>query len=163
MSVDRALLAKIHIAKKELGFSDDVYRDILQGRYKKDSAAKLSRFEAEDLIGHFKGLGFKVKRTTPRPPPESGGGVKSPPLFKEGVGGGCSPTYDKPMARKVVAMWINLALAGVVKYSSDAALQAYVKRMTGVDNLAWCEDGQLWKVIEALKKWAKREGVNLDE
>jgi len=157
MSVDRALLAKIHIAKKELGFSDDVYRDILQGRYKKDSAAKLSRFEAEDLIGHFKGLGFKVKRTPGGKAGTAPGRAGDSPRFTS------SPTYDKPMARKVVAMWINLALAGVVKYSSDAALQAYVKRMTGVDNLAWCEDGQLWKVVEALKKWAKREGVNLDK
>ncbi|MDO9069346.1 MAG: regulatory protein GemA [Deltaproteobacteria bacterium] len=156
MSLDRGILAKIHIAKKELGFDDDSYRDILQTRYKKDSAAKLSRFEAEDLITHFKGQGFKVKRKT------AGQGVKTegkgkPFAFKS------SPTYEKPMARKVVAIWINMALAGVVKNSSDAALQSYVKRMTDMDNLAWCDDGQLWMLIEALKKWAKRKGVELDD
>ncbi len=145
MSVERAILAKIHIAKKELGLSDELYRDILQSRYKKDSAAKLNRFQAEDLVAHFKKQGFKVKR-------KAGGKASS-----------SSPTYDKPMARKIVALWINMALAGTIRYSSDAALQAYVKRMTGVANLAWCDDSQLFKLIEALKKWAKREGVTLDE
>lgn len=169
MSLDRGMLAKIHIAKKELGFDDDAYRDILQTRYKKDSAAKLTRFEAEDLIKHFQGQGFKVKRTTPRPPPQQQEGEQnSPPVFKEGVGGGsfgagCSPTYEKPMARKVVALWINLAMAGVVHNSSNAALQSYVKRMTNIDNLSWCDDQQLWMLIESLKKWAKRKGVELDD
>lgn len=146
MSLDRNMLAKIHIAKKELGFDDDTYRTILQTRYKKDSAAKLTRFEAEDLINHFKKQGFKVKRSKGETIPTK-----------------TSPTYEKPMARKVVAIWINMALAGKVHNGSDAALQSYVKRMTGVDNLAWCDDRQLWKLIEALKKWAKREGVQLDE
>ena len=154
MSVDRGMLAKIHIAKKELGFSDEVYRDILQARYKKGSAAMLTRFEADDLIRHFKTQGFKVRRPAPavRRNAEGEGG---PFAFKS------SPTYEEPMARKIVALWITLALAGAVKYSSDSALQAYVKRMTGVDNLAWCDDGQLWKLIEALKKWAKRKGVEI--
>lgn len=158
MSIDRGMLAKIHIAKKELGFDDETYRDILQTRYKKDSAAKLNRFEAEDLIAHFKGQGFKVKRKTE--------GKKTSTISRQSsssTGFKPSPTYEKPMARKVVAIWINLSLAGVVKYSSDAALQSYVKRMTNVDNLAWCNDQQLWMLIEALKKWAKRKGVELDE
>jgi len=162
MSVDRGLLAKIHIAKKELGFDDETYRDILQTRYKKDSAAKLSRFEAEDLITHFKGQGWKVKRITNdelRITKESPSTRNSQFVIRNSK---TSPTYEKPMARKVVAIWINLALAGVVRYSSDAALQSYVKRMTGVDNLAWCNGRQLFSLIEALKKWAKRKGVELE-
>lgn len=35
-------LAKIHIAKKELGLDDASYRGILQERYNHDSAADLS-------------------------------------------------------------------------------------------------------------------------
>ena len=44
MPPSKADLAKIHIAKKELGLSDDVYRDILRSRFgkTKDSAAKLT-------------------------------------------------------------------------------------------------------------------------
>lgn len=156
MSVDRSILAKIHIAKKELGLSDDEYRGILQDRYKKDTAAKLTRFEAEDLVEHFKKLGFKVKR----PAASSGQGGDQTSTTGDHK---TSPNYEKPMARKVVAIWITLALAGAVRNGSDAALQSYVKRMTGVDNLAWCDDQQLWRLIEALKKWAKREKVELDD
>ena len=61
MSLDRGMLAKIHIAKKELGWNDEVYRDILQTRYKKGSAALLSRFEADNLLAHCKALGWKVR------------------------------------------------------------------------------------------------------
>lgn len=151
MAPNRALLAKIHIAKKELGFDDETYRDILQTRYKKDSAAKLSRFEAEDLIEHFKKQGFRVKKAAGKRP--QGEGKGKPFAFKS------SPTYEKPMARKVVAMWINMALDGVVSNGSDAALQAYVKRMTGKDNLAWCNGKELFMLIEALKKWMERGPV----
>lgn len=161
MSLDRGMLAKIHIAKKELGFDDDAYRDILQTRYKKDSAAKLTRFEGDDLIRHFKAQGFRVKTK------------KAPSFVKEGVGGGSgvaggsrtastSAACEKPMARKVVAIWVNLALAGKLRNGSDAALQSWVKRMTGVEHLSWCDDRQLWKLVEALKSWAKREEVDID-
>lgn len=149
MSVDRAVLAKIHIAKKELGLSDDLYRSILQTRYKKDSAAKLSRFEAGDLVEHFKGQGFKVKRIKKTSLPANPAST-------------ASPSYEEPMMRKIVAIWITLAQAGVVKNGSDKALQSYVKRMTGVENLAWCGGRDLYLLIEGLKKWAKREDVNLD-
>jgi len=146
MTLDRGMLAKIHIAKKELGWSDDMYRDILQTRYKVDSAAKLNRFQGDDLIRHCKGLGFTVRKKNANGSP-----------FKP------SATYESAMARKVVAIWVNLALAGKLRSSSDVALQSYVKRMSGVDNLAWCDEQQLWTLIEALKKWAKREGVELDK
>ena len=146
MTLDRGMLAKIHIAKKELGWSDDIYRDILQTRYKVDSAAKLNRFQGDDLIRHFKGLGFKIRKKNANGSP-----------FKP------SATYESAMARKVVAIWVTLGLAGKVRARSDWALQSYVKRMTGRDNLAWCDDQQLWKLIESLKKWAKREGVELEQ
>jgi phage gp16-like protein len=175
MSLDRGMLAKIHIAKKELGFDDETYRDILQTRYKKDSAAKLTRFEGEDLILHFKAQGWKVKRGAKGADPGTAWGAKTG--TDPGTAGGAktgtdpgtagvspcfsSPAYKKPMARKVVAIWINMALAGKVRKGSDAALQSYVKRMTGVDNLAWCDNKQLWRLIEALKSWANREGVEI--
>ncbi|MBU0946938.1 MAG: regulatory protein GemA [Proteobacteria bacterium] len=141
MAPDRAELAKIHIAKKQLGLSDDAYRDVLQMRYKKDSAAKLSSAQARNLVDHFKALGFRVKRK------------KSSKT---------SPQYDDGQMRRVVALWITLGNEGVVKNKSDQALQKYVKRMTGKDNLRWCDGGDLDRIIESLKKWAKREDIELE-
>ncbi|MBU0944254.1 MAG: regulatory protein GemA [Proteobacteria bacterium] len=141
MAPGRAELAKIHIAKKELGFSDDAYRDVLRMRYKKDSAAKLSSAQARNLVEHFKTLGFSVKRKN---------------------NSKISPKYDDGQMRKVVALWITLGNEGVVKNKSDQALQKYVKRITGKDNLRWCDGVDLDRIIESLKKWANREDVELE-
>jgi phage gp16-like protein len=141
MAPSRAALAKIHIAKKELGLTDEVYRDILSLRFKVNSAAKLTDRQATVLINSFKAHGWKQRKSTKKP---------------------TSPKYDNPQMRKVVAMWITLGQKGVVRNSSDKALQAYVKRMTGVDKLLWCNGLQLDTLIKSLKKWAIREKVDLD-
>ncbi|BDD85952.1 regulatory protein GemA [Desulfofustis limnaeus] len=64
--------------------------------------------------------------------------------------------------RKIVALWISLYKAGVVKDRSDRALQHYVKRMTGVDNLRWCDGDQVNKVCQALIEWCRRVDVDVD-
>lgn len=55
-----ALLAKVHIAKKELGLTEIEYRDIV-GRYRVESAAFLSIRELEELVGYFTFCGWKPK------------------------------------------------------------------------------------------------------
>lgn len=52
-------LAKIHIAKKELGLDDDTYRGVLWARYHKESAADLSDFQAADLLDLFRQKGWR--------------------------------------------------------------------------------------------------------
>lgn len=144
MPPSQAALAKIHIAKKELGLTDEIYRDILHLHFKVDSAAKLSERQATILLNTFRAKGWQAKRRPSKP-------TKA------------SPKYDDGQRRKVVAIWITLHQEGVVKNGSDKALQAYVKRLTNVDNLLWCDGGQLWTLIEGLKKWAKREKVELEQ
>ncbi len=56
---DRKDLAKIHIAKKELGLDDATYRGILWDRYRLDSAANLTPRQAADLIAHFRAKGWR--------------------------------------------------------------------------------------------------------
>lgn len=130
--------AKINIACKDLGI--DKYA-LLLDRYKVESSKQLTPRQTWDLLSHFKSLGWKPKR----------GGRKN-----------TSPQYDDARARKIVALWITLHKAGKVRNGSDQALQKMVKRVTGVDNLTWCDGGQLNKVIEALKDWAKREQVDIE-
>lgn len=52
-------LAKIHIAKKELGLDDDIYRGVLWDRYHKESAAELSDLQAADLLDLFRQKGWR--------------------------------------------------------------------------------------------------------
>ena len=129
----RAEYAKINIACKELGI--DKYQ-ILADRYGLESSKQLDRFQTQDLLAHFRKLGWKVKRKNTAP---------------------ASPQYKDGARRKVVALWIELYQAGFVRVRSDKALQAYVKRMTGVDNLAWCSGRQVSMLIESMKQWLERE------
>lgn len=138
MAPTKADYAKIHIACKDLGL--DKYQ-LLSDRYGLDSSKKLKPWQLADLYAHFRSLGWRVKRKK-----------KSP----------SSPKYDDSMHRKIVALWISLADAGVIKNKNDKALQAYVKRMTGVANLKWCGLAESSRLIESLKKWARREGVDVE-
>lgn len=52
------LLAKVHIAKKELRLSDDQYRALLRG-FRAESAAELSIEQLERFIKYLKYLGWK--------------------------------------------------------------------------------------------------------
>jgi phage gp16-like protein len=137
MPPTNAEYAKINIACKQLGL--DKY-DLLADRYGLESSKQLNRQQTIDLLIHFKALGWKPKRKT---------SSKS------------SSKYDDPQMRKVVAIWITLAQAKVVRNGSDQALQKYVKRTTGKENLRWCGGADLYQLIESLKQWAAREDVDL--
>lgn len=45
---------------------------------------------------------------------------------------------------------------GIVRNGSETALNKFVKRMTGVENVGWLEKQQCRVVIEGLKKWDLR-------
>ncbi len=138
MPPSNAEYAKINIACKELGI--DKY-GIIADRYGIESTKQLNRQQTFDLLLHFKALGWKVKR----------GKRKT-----------TSPKYKDPMMRKVVALWITLADEGVVKNRANYSMQKYVKRMTGKDNLRWCDGNDLRQLIEGLKQWGKREGIDIE-
>ncbi len=137
MPPTKADYAKINIACKELHL--DKYQ-IIGDRYGLESSKQLNKRQLNDLYAHFRSLGWRVKRK------------------KKSTS---SPRYVDPVHRKVVALWISLHKAGVIRSSSDMALQAYVKRMVGVDNLQWCDGGHCRVLIESLKSWAIREGVDV--
>lgn len=51
-----AMLAKIHIAKKQIpGMDDELYRDILEERYGKRSAGKLTMKELAEFVAFLEG------------------------------------------------------------------------------------------------------------
>jgi len=52
-------LARIHIAKRELGLDEATYRGILWDRYRKESSSDLSEREAADLIDLFRQKGWR--------------------------------------------------------------------------------------------------------
>jgi hypothetical protein len=64
----RSELARVHIAKRDLKLSDSLYRDFLQLWFNKRSAKNLNPEQIEELLTHFKGLGWGQVRSAPLEP-----------------------------------------------------------------------------------------------
>ena len=131
-------LAKIHIAKKQLGLDDDDYRAVLQRVTGKTSSKDMSNGERGAVLDELKRLGFKSAST------------------------GTRRKLEGRFAPKLQALWIAGWNLGLVRDRSDAALIAFVKRQTGVDHVRFLRHEQdAYKAIEALKGWMHR-GAGVD-
>ena len=144
----RAMLAKVHLAKKELGLAEADYRAVLYRVTQHESAGALSDAQLETVIAEFKRLGWQQRSSTK---------TSSGSDLKVGRASATRPA-DHPAARKARSLWISLAQLGVVRNSSEAALEAFAKRQLGVDRLQWADQAQVYKLTEALKAMAERAG-----
>jgi phage gp16-like protein len=133
------MLAKVHLAAKELGLDEESRRDILERLTGQRSAAGLNDRQLDQVLNEFKRLGWKPKT--------SGAGPKA---------------ADSPMARKARAMWLSLWNLGVVRNGTEKALEAFGARQLGVDRLQWADQSQGFRLIEALKAMAERAGWSQD-
>ncbi len=124
-------LAAIHVAKKMLGLDDTAYREIVLLVTGASSAAELNETDRHRLIEHFRGLGFEKK-------------------------GGRRNNAANPQHSKIRYLWRDLYQAGAIRDNSDAALDAYVRRMTGASSLRFLDRGQAWNLTNGLKKWLSR-------
>jgi hypothetical protein len=135
----RAALAKIHIARKELGLDEETYRAILQRLTGQASAAGLSAPALDSVLTEFKRLGWTPK----------------PAVHADRAG-----SLSGPYARKFRALWLAAWNLAVIDDPSDAAITAFVRRQTGIDHDRWLRDGKdASRVIEALKAMLERGGV----
>lgn len=135
---DRAMTAKIHIAKKDLALDEDDYRQILLEETGQTSAARCTEAELEKVIRRFEALGWK-------------------PLPKASSTGASRPAQH-PVARKARAMWISLYHLGAVESPNERALEAFARRQLKCERLVWADQRQGYKLIEALKAMAERHG-----
>lgn len=126
----RSELAKIHLAKKDLCLDDDTYRDVLWTVCRVKSAADLDSQGRFKLIAHFKSLGWQSSR-------------------------GKRPKLD-PQSRKIWSLWYQLKDAGLLASASAKSLRTEVKKLTGCDDLRFCDSSQKNMIIECLKQWLER-------
>ncbi|ANJ73531.1 regulatory protein GemA [Ralstonia insidiosa] len=127
----RANLAKIHIARKQLGMDEDTYRAMLQSVGGVQSSKDLDDAGATKVLAHLQRSGFKPTKQTGRKPR---------------IGG------DR--ARLVGKIEALLADSG----KPWAYAEAMAKRMFNVDKLEWCDRDQLWRLTAALQMSANRNG-----
>lgn len=134
-----AMLAKVHLAAKELGLDEDARRDVLQRVTGHRSAADLDDRQLDLALAEFKRLGWTPKTAGARP-----------------------GAADSPMARKARAMWVSLWNLGVVRHGTEKALEAFAERQLKVAKLQWADQAQGYRLIEALKAMAERADWSQD-
>lgn len=125
-------LAKIHIAKKDLGMADDAYRALLWTIARVKSSADLDYGGRQRILEHMKACGW-----TPRAPK-----VKKPSPW-DWVNNAAEDR--KPMLRKIAVM---LKEADRPKAYADGM----AKRMHGIDLVEFCRPDQLHDIVAALVK-----------
>jgi len=125
----REMLAKIHLAKRDLALDEDSYRALVLRVTRCASSADCTRPQLVALLAEFKRLGWGAPRQV----------------------------STKAHVRKLFALWRAMCEAGIPDKPTAAGLKAFVARMTGVDDPEWLDAAQGRKVIEALKAWQARE------
>lgn len=129
----RAMIAKIHVAQKQLAMDEDDYRQGLFEATGKTSLRECCDVELAAVLDWLNRLGF------------------SPLQSRRGVA-------QHPMARKARALWISLHHLGVVHNPGEPALEAFARRQLGCDKLQWARQSDAARLIEALKAMAERAG-----
>lgn len=132
----------INIARQKLGIDDETWRGQILPRFggKPDQDGRIS-----------------LKSLTP---------TARGKLLKELEGKGFNNTAKQtdwrgPYIMKITTIWRLMAANGVVRNPSQTALNAWAKKVSGVDKLEWASAEKLRSLIEALKSWAQREGFGV--
>jgi len=131
----RALIAKIHVAKDQLGLDDYTYCAVLKRVTGRTSSRDLTRSQAIRVIQEFKRSGWSDKQG--RSPAKTVSGKYAPILR---------------------ALWLSAYNLGVARSRDDKALLAFVQRQTGLSHTRFLtEPGDAKRAIEAMKKWLTRD------
>jgi len=132
------IIQLIHIAKAQIGLTDEDYRAVLESTAKKTSCSDMTVFELNGVLKAMKKLGFKVKKMETR---------------EEEIGWDAS----KEQMDYIKGMWECVA-----RDKSDRALYKFIKRITGADHPRFMRSVDSQKVILALRKMMADAGLNPD-
>ena len=134
----KTLIAKIHIAKKDLALCEDSYRDLLERVTGKDSCSGMTVPQLKKVEQEFKNYGWKPKRKPKR--------------------AGTRKLAAGPEQSKVRALWLSLYHLGEIYDPTEAALAKFAKRTVKVDDLSWLDHKKADSLIRALRGWCERVG-----
>lgn len=128
-------IALVHVAKSQLGLTEDEYRGLLSS-IGVSSSKELDYRRFDELMNQFRARGFKPL-----------GGSKTAPGKHSDL-----PKEKQPMLSKIGAILAELEMPW--RYADRVA-----KKMFGIDRLRWCTTDQTWKVLQALIIFQKRKKV----
>ncbi|MDN3524332.1 regulatory protein GemA [Halomonas sabkhae] len=137
--ISRGKLAQIHIAKSQLGLSDEDYRAILARTAGVSSAKQLTNRNVGAVLHEFQRLGWQPK-------PAKKAGRKAP---------------RPPKGRARIMAKIEAMLAHAER--SWAYADGMAKHMFHVERVDWLDDDQLQRLMQAMIIDAKRQGRYPDD
>ena len=140
----RSLIAKVHVAKKEMALLEDDYRAMLIRVTGRASSADCTVAELRAMVEEMKSKGFQPKK--------AGSSSGRPTQSNRGR------PADHPFAAKARALWISLYHLNAIDNPSEQALEAFARRQLGCATMQWANQQQAYKLIEALKAIANRNG-----
>ena len=131
----RALLARVHIARKEMGLGEDAYRALLLRVTGEESAGDATYAQLVKVLADMTRLGWKPKNATRR--------------------------SEKPHVRKIWALWTSMKM--LLADPSRVALQSFTARQTrsvqnplGIADPDFLNVAEAKKVIHGLDGWRAR-------
>ncbi|MDR0759671.1 MAG: regulatory protein GemA [Treponema sp.] len=143
ISNKKVKLSLIHIAKKDVGITDEDYRSLLSGAAEVESAAELEyEYQFNAVMKAFENLGFKSAR-------RGEAGKKTRPRWTDAWGG--TPNQRA----KIEVMWRTCA-----RNPADKALRVFIKRITHVDHPRFLNSVLAQKVIIALEVMMRKAGFD---
>lgn len=126
-------IRKIQLAIRRLDLDEETYRGLYERVTGIRSLAAMSREQRRRVAQELSDMGFDDNA---RPSDAS--------------------LCPLPQARLIRHQWLRLKAMGALRNSSETALLAYVKRMTGVERMEWLAPAQAAYVIETIKAWVDR-------
>jgi phage gp16-like protein len=133
MSERSVMVAKIHVAKKQLALSEESYRDILRRVTRLDSTSSMSVSQLDRVLSEFRRLGF-------RPTRRAATGVSK-----------------QQQIRMIHGVWGDLVELGAVEPTEAREhLRAFCARQAGISDPAFLDSIAANKVLEGLKAWRAR-------
>lgn len=130
----RSMIAKINVARQQMNMVEDDYRQLLFDTTGKLSLKDCSEPQLAQMVDALKRKGFRPLQA------------------------GSKGAAQHPMARKARALWISLHHLGVIHNPGEPALEAFAKKQLGCEHFAWAKQSDAYKLIEALKNMAIRNG-----
>ena len=130
------LLAKIHIAKKELGLDEETYREVLNSECGVRSAKFLSNEQAFKVIRRFKDSGWLSKSKAKKYDDQKGDIYSATPGQK----------------RKIEVMWHDLYRGN----EETKHLRQFLFNHFKVSDIRFLDKDKAYDVIEALKAMQRR-------
>lgn len=134
-------IAKIHIAKKQLGLDDYTYRAALKTATGKTSCSNMTSAELDRALDHFKSKGFKPKSDHR------------------------NASSNKSYVRLIYALWASCHKLGEIEDGSRTALRTFVAKRSEqgghrCDDPEFLTYDQASPIIETLKSIEQRGKAN---